>query len=58
MRVHRGKLDWSKPFKLIDSKAVFDGLDVGDDLVININAKAEPPTATVTKKEEIIVPKI
>jgi hypothetical protein len=51
MRPHRGKLDWSKPFKLIDSKAVFDDLDVdNNDMVININAKTEPPTPTVTKK--------
>jgi hypothetical protein len=28
MRAHRGKqLDWSKPFKLIDSKPVFEDLD-------------------------------
>ena len=28
MRAHRGKqLDWTKSFKLVDSKAVFDDLD-------------------------------
>jgi len=59
MRAHRGKLDWSKPFKLIDSKAVFDDLDTdNNELVININAKSEHPTTNPAKKEEIIVPKI
>lgn len=59
MRTHRGKFDWSRPFKLIDSKPLFDSLDADNiDLVININSKQEPPTPTITKKEEIIVPKI
>lgn len=41
MRTHRGKqFDWTKPFKLVDDKAVFDSLDADNlELVININAK-------------------
>lgn len=41
MRAHRGKqLDWSKPFKLVDSKTVFEDLDNdNNELVINITAK-------------------
>lgn len=60
MRAHRGKqLDWTKPFKLIESKDAFEELDTdNNELVININTKADTNAATVNKKEEIIVPKI
>lgn len=60
MRAHRGKqLDWTKSFKLIDSKAVFDDLDTdNNELVININTKTEAATAAINKKDDIIVPKI
>jgi hypothetical protein len=60
MRAHRGKqLDWTKSFKLIDSKAVFDDLDTdNNELVININTKTETATAAINKKDDIIVPKI
>ena len=31
MRTHRGKnYDWSKPFKLIDSKTLFDELEINE----------------------------
>lgn len=42
MRAHRGKqLDWTKPFKLVDTKAAFEQLDTdANQLVININVKA------------------
>lgn len=41
MRAHRGKqLDWTKPFKLIESKTIFEELDTdANELVININTK-------------------
>jgi hypothetical protein len=55
---NRNKLDWSKPFKLIDSKKAFDELDANDDtLIVIINAE-EPKPALPPKREEIIVPKI
>lgn len=42
MRAHRGKPDWSKPFKLIDSKKVFDDLiPDNNDFLISINTKPE-----------------
>lgn len=60
MRAHRVKqLDWTKPFKLVDSKAVFDDLDTdNNELVININSKAEAASSSINKKDDIIVPKI
>ena len=59
MRAHRGKqLDWSKSFKLVDSKAVFDDLDTdNNELVINITSKVET-TPAAQRKEDIIIPKI
>lgn len=52
MRTHRGKQsDWTKPFKLIDSKQIFDDLDtVEDELVISFNSKPESEPAPITKK--------
>ncbi len=60
MRAHRGKqLDWTRAFKIVDSKAVFDDLDTdNNELVINITAKAQAAPATLNKKDDIIVPKI
>lgn len=60
MRAHRVKqLDWTKPFKLVDSKAVFDDLDTdNNELVININSKTETTSSAINKKDDIIVPKI
>lgn len=61
MRAHRGKqLDWTRYFKVVDSKAIFDSLDSDDNngLVINITAKAEAAPAALNKKDDIIVPKI
>ena len=52
MRTHRGKqFDWSKPFKLVDSKMVFDELENNEnELVINITAKVEPQKTAIQKK--------
>ena len=53
MRAHRGKqFDWTKPFKLVESKAVFESLDADDiGLVINISTKQEAPTPPIAKKD-------
>lgn len=40
MRGQRGKQqDWSKPFKMVFSKAEFDDMETSDDTVINIQSK-------------------
>lgn len=50
MRAHRGKQDWSKPFKLIGSKKVFDDLGIdNNDFVISINAKSDHTTTIANK---------
>lgn len=48
----RVKLDWSKPFKFIDSKKVFDDLDTSDD------TSPPPEEMRPPKKEDIMVPRI
>lgn len=60
MRAHRGKqLDWTKPFKLVESKTAFEDLDTdNNELVINITAKTETAAPAAVKKEDIIIPKI
>ena len=52
MRTHRGKqFDWTKPFKLVESKAVFESLDADNvDLVININTRQENHDVPIAKK--------
>ena len=52
MRAHRGKqFDWTKPFKLVESKVVFESLDADNvDLVINISTKQDTATPAITKK--------
>jgi hypothetical protein len=55
---NRNKLDWSKPFKFIDSKKAFDELDANDDTLIFIINAEEPKPPAALKREEIIVPRI
>jgi hypothetical protein len=43
---NRNKLDWSKPFKFIDSRKAFDELDTNDEsliIVINTDEQKPPP---------------
>lgn len=52
MRAHRGKqYDWTKPFKLVDSKTEFDELETNEnELVISFTAKNEAQVAPIQKK--------
>ena len=52
MRAHRGKqFDWTKSFKLVESKAAFDSLDADNiDLVINISTKQDTAAPPIAKK--------
>lgn len=34
---NRNKFDWSKPFKFIDNKKIFDEIDAEESLIIVIN---------------------
>lgn len=55
---NRNKFDWSKPFKFIDNKKVFDELDVTDESLIIVINPDEQKQPAVHKKEDILVPKI
>lgn len=52
MRASRGKqFDWSKPFKLIDSKTLFDEIEVNEnEFIIPISSKVDTAPAPIQKK--------
>lgn len=54
---NRTKYDWTKPFKLIDSKRAFDELETNDDSLV-INLQNDENKAPALNKDNIPVPKI